>query len=203
MTMPADKMTDDSLGVARFANINDLSYVLSLSKKENHALGFIPKMAYESAVTGIKTGKRWSNVCNDKLFVIVCNGDLVGFCLASFGIPMSVAKKGKIAQICLQSDARKMLRGKRLLDEVINYGASIGTMAFSAGCADDLESNLFWQCMGWELIAQRKGISHQNTWKQTSDRTVNIYRYDPSDMLLSVRQGIHLVAQNISLKVPE
>ena len=176
-------MTDD-LGTVRQATLADLPYVISLSKKENHSLGFIPKMAYEAAITGIKTGDRWSNVCNDKLFVIECNKDLVGFCMASFGIPNAISKKGKIAQICLQTDARKLLRGRKLLDEVVEYGKTQGTLAFSAGCANDLESNLFWQAMGWINIASRFGISHKNTWKQTSKRVINIYRYDPSDFLL-------------------
>jgi hypothetical protein len=94
-----------NLGTVRFAKLEDIKYIISLSKIETKSLGFIPKMAYESAITGIKTGDRWSNVCNDKLFVIECNNDLVGFCLASFGIPNSISKKGKIAQICLQTDA--------------------------------------------------------------------------------------------------
>jgi hypothetical protein len=177
-------MSDIDLGVVRFSKIEDLNYIISLSKKENRSIGFIPKMAYESAITGIKTGDRWSNVCNDKLFVIECNGDLVGFCLASFGIPNAITKSGKIAQICLQTDARKLLRGRLLLDTVVEYGKTQGTMAFSAGCADDLESNLFWQHMGWVCIAKRNGISHKNTWKQTSKRLINIYRYDPNDFLL-------------------
>ena len=67
----------DDLGIVRQAVLADLPYVVSLSKKENHSLGFIPKMAYESAITGIKTGDRWSNVCNDKLFVIECNLSLI------------------------------------------------------------------------------------------------------------------------------
>ena len=176
----------NDLGNVKQAVLEDIPYVISLSKKENNSLGFIPKMAYEAAITGIKTGERWSNVCNDKLFVIECNGDLVGFCLASFGIPNAISKKGKIAQICLQTDARKFLRGRKLLDTVVEYGYTQGTLAFSAGCADDLESNLFWQAMGWVKIAQRYGISHKNTWKQTSQRLINIYRYDPSDFLLGL-----------------
>lgn len=179
----------DDLGSVRQAVVVDLPYVISLSKKENHSLGFIPKMAYESAITGIKTGDRWSNVCNDKLFVIECNKDLVGFCIASFGIPNSISKKGKIAQICLQTDARKFLRGRKLLDAVIEYGKTQGTFAFSAGCADDLESNLFWRAMGWIKIGSRFGISHKNTWKQTSKRVINVYRYDPSDFLLTLTKG--------------
>ena len=71
--------------LVRLAKLSDIPYVVDLSKKENHSLGFIPKMAYESAITGVKKGKRWSDVCNDKLFIVIENEDLVGFCLASFG----------------------------------------------------------------------------------------------------------------------
>lgn len=165
----------------RFANIEDLPYVVDLSKKENNCLGFIPKMAYESAITGIKKGKRWSNVCNDRLWVCCNNGDLVGFCLASFGNPRSRDRRGKIAQICLQEDARKIARGRLLLMEVIGYAESVGCKNMGCGCADDLESNFFWMAMNWSKIGSRRGISHTNTWKQTSDRLVNIYHWnDPS-----------------------
>ncbi len=170
------------LGFVRLAKVEDLKYILSLSKKETQSIGFIPKMAYESAITGIKTGKRWSDVCNDKIWVVDCNNDLVGFCLASFGRIGGVGKMGKIAQICLQIDARLMDRGRILLDTVVEYGKTVGTYRWSCGCADDLPSNLFWQCMGWINIADRLGISHKNTWKQTSKRKVNIYRLDPFDM---------------------
>jgi GNAT superfamily N-acetyltransferase len=177
-------MDAKDLGTVRFATEKDLLYVVSLSKQENFALGFIPKMAYESAITGIKKGDRWSETCNDRLFVIECNDDLVGFCLVSFGRVGSIMKMGKVAQICLQLDARLMQRGRVLLDAVIEYGKTIGTMRWSCGCADDLPSNLFWKTMGWVKIADRFGISHQNTWKQTSKRKVNIYRHDPFDMFV-------------------
>ena len=166
--------------IVREALITDIQYVVSLSKKESFSLGFIPKMAYESAITGIKKGKRWSPVCNDKLFVCTVNNDLVGFCLASFGKANSVYRKGKIAQICLQEDARKFERGRLLLSEVINWGKFLGTLSFDAGCADDLESNFFWKAMGWNKVGSRFGIGHQNTWVQTSKRKINIYTYDPN-----------------------
>jgi GNAT superfamily N-acetyltransferase len=169
--------------VIREALIEDIKYVVSLSKKESFSLGFIPKMAYESAITGIKTGKRWSPVCNDKLFICSCNDDLVGFCLASFGRKNSIYKTGKIAQICLQEDARKLERGKLLLNAVIEWGKKINTLAFNAGCADDLESNFFWRAMGWEKIGMRFGIGHKNTWVQTSKRKINIYNYDPYSLV--------------------
>jgi len=184
-----EKKTQDGidLGYSRLAKINDLKYILDLSKKETNSIGFIPKMAYESAITGIKTGDRWSNVCNDKLFVIECNKDLVGFCLASFGKGKNLPI-GKIAQICIQTDARKILRGKMLLDCVTNYGEKVYTFRWQCGCADDLESNIFWKAMNWTKISDRKGIAHTNTWKQTSKRKVNIYRYDKMDFLLPLEQ---------------
>lgn len=164
--------------------ISDIPYIVDLCKKETHSIGFIPKMAYESAITGIKTGKRWSDICKDKLWVCDCNGDLVGFVLASFGRDSFARRIGKIAQICLQTDARMMMRGRLLLDAAVEYGKGVGTFRWGCGCADDLESNLFWQCMGWTKIGERKGISHMNTWKQTSDRKVNIYRFDLMDLFI-------------------
>ena len=176
---------DKDLGEVRFAKLTDIPYIVDLSKKESVSLGFIPKIAYESAITGKKTGKRWSDVCNDKLFVCECNGDLVGFCLASFGRINMINKQGKIAQICLQEDARMLQRGRIILDAVIEYGYSVFTLGWSCGCADDLPSNLFWKSMGWMKVATRMGISHKNTWKQTSKRKVNIYKFDPQDMFLN------------------
>jgi len=173
------------LGTVRFATLNDVPYVVDLSKKEAFSLGFIPKMAYTSAITGIKTGKRWSPVCNDKMWVCDCNGDLVGFVLASFGRINAKERVGKIAQICLQSDARKLERGKLLLNSVLEYGKTLGVHSFSCGCASDLESNLFWSAMGWDKIGERLGISHTNTWKQTSDRVVNLYKSKPLIILPS------------------
>lgn len=175
----------ENFGNIRLAKLNDISYIIDLSKKESMSIGFIPKMAYESAITGIKKGDRWSDVCNDKLFVIECNDQLVGFCLASFGRIGGIGKLGKIAQICLQTDARLIQRGRLLLDTVIEYGKSVGTFRWSCGCADDLPSNLFWQSMGWIKLTERFGISHKNTWKQTSKRKINIYRLDPFDIFLN------------------
>jgi len=169
------------MDIIRFAELADVPYIVDLSKRESSSLGFIPKMAYTAAITGIKTGKRWSNICNDRMWVCVNNGDLLGFCLASFGNPNSKDRRGKIAQICLQNDARKLTRGKLLLCEVVGYAAGIGCHNMGCGCADDLESNIFWKAMDWGKVGQRKGISHTNTWRQTSDRIVNIYHYNNPD----------------------
>ena len=163
----------------RSAEIKDIPYIVSLANKESMCLGFIPKPAYEAAITGIKTGKRWSTTCNDKLFVCEENNDLVGFVMFSFG------KVSKVNQICIQSDARLIERGKALLNAGIAHANLRGIEDFACGCADDLASNFFWLQMGWVKAGERLGISHKNTWKQSSKRKINLYRYQTNSLFVN------------------
>ena len=155
--------------IIREAKLSDIIYITGLANKEGHAVGFVPKPAYEAAITGIKLGKRWSPTCNDRLWLAEDSGDPVGFLLASFG------KVVKVTQVCIQEDARKIERGKLLIGALENYANNIGKFSFGCGCADDLESNLFWDAMGWQFVSQRKGIHYET--KKYSDRVVNLYRY--------------------------
>jgi hypothetical protein len=178
----------------RKATLDDIPYIVSLANKESMCLGFIPKMAYAAAVTGVKTGKRWSLTCNDQLFVCEENGDLVGFVMFSYGNP------SKVNQICLQADARLIARGKALLSAGVSHGNLRGIDDFACGCADDLPSNLFWRQMGWVKVGERNGISHQNTWKESSKRKVNIYRY-MTNSLFTNDFGLILPKENCTLVV--
>lgn len=178
----------------RKAKLEDINYIVNLSKKENLSLGFIPKTAYEAAITGFKGGKRWSNTCNDKLFVCVENQDLVGFVLFSYG------KYSKVNQICIQEDARLIQRGQALLSAGIAHGNLNGIEDFACGCADDLPSNFFWKQMGWVKVGERQGISHKNTWKETSKRKINIYRY-MTNSLFTNDFGLILPKQDVTLVI--
>lgn len=164
------------------ATLNDLKYIISLSKKETNSIGFIPKCAYESAITGIKESiNRWSKTCNDKIWLCFenednKNPDPVGFVMMSYG------KVAKVNQIVIQEDARKIERGRALLTEAIKHGNLRGIHDFGCGCANDLESNLFWTAMRWEKVNQRKGIHFTNTWKESSNRIINIYRFQTDSL---------------------
>ena len=159
------------------ATMTDLKYITYLANLNGRSIGFIPKVAYESAIKGSKPSKnRWSDTCNDKIFMCYENAtennpDPVGFVMMSYG------KIAKVNQICIQEDARLLERGKALLSAATDHGMKNGIYQFGCGCADDLESNLFWAAMGWDKVGQRKGIHFSNTWKESSDRIVNIYRY--------------------------
>lgn len=158
--------------IVQKASLDDLSYIISLSNKESRALGFIPKVAYESAILGKKPSvHRWSDICNDKIFLCKENNDPVGFLMMSYG------KTAKINQICIQEDARLFERGKALLKAAIAHGNSIGIFNYACGCADDLESNSFWLAMGFDFVGQRNGIYYKNTWKESSKRKINLYSF--------------------------
>lgn len=178
----------------RSATLEDVPYIVSLANKESFCLGFIPKPAYEAAITGCKTGKRWSTTCNDKIFMCVENNDLVGFVMFSYG------KVAKCNQICIQQDARLIERGRALLSAAISHGNLRGIEDFACGCADDLPSNFFWQQMGWVRVGERKGISHKNTWKETSKRQVNLYRYQ-TNSLFTTDFGLIVPKNEVTLAI--
>jgi hypothetical protein len=77
----------------------------------------------------------------------------------------------------------------------ITHGNLIGIEDFACGCADDLPSNFFWSQMGWIKVGDRKGISHKNTWKQTSKRKINIYRYQTNSLFIN-QSGLILPKEN-------
>jgi hypothetical protein len=178
----------------RLAKESDIPFIVDLANKESLSLGFIPKPAYSAAITGIKTGKRWSTTCNDKLFVAEENNDLVGFVMFSYG------KISKCNQIAIRHDARLLERGKALLSAAIAHGNLRGIEDFACGCADDLPSNFFWNQMGWVRVGQRKGISHKNTWKETSKRKVNIYRFQTNSLFIN-DFGLILPKENTTIAI--
>jgi hypothetical protein len=178
----------------RLATLDDVPYIVDLAKKESLSLGFIPKPAYTAAITAYKPGKRWSNTCNDKLFICEENDTPVGFVLFSYG------KVAKCNQIAIQSDARLLERGKALLAAAIAHGNLRGIQDFACGCADDLPSNFFWNQMGWNKFGERFGISYKNTWKQTSKRVVNLYEYK-SNSLFTTESGLIIPKQDAVIAI--
>ena len=162
----------------RPATLEDLHYVEHLSQRESFAIGFVPKPAYEAAITGQKQGKRWSLTCNDRLWVVIENNDPVGFLLASFG------DRGRVTQIAIQEDARLLERGRLLLDAFEDEAEQRGCLLTHAGCAADLPSNAFWEAMGYRLVGTRKGIHFES--KHHSQRDVNLWQKSRHQLWLPI-----------------
>jgi len=160
----------------RLATEGDMKYIESLANKEGFSIGFVPRQAYEGAITGVKAGKRWSDVCTDRLWVVEENGDDVGFLLASFG------NEASVQQIAIQEDARLLTRGKALLSAFEDESLRRGIEVMRAGCANDLPSNAFWEAMGYRAWGVRKGI-HFGT-KKRSKRDVTVWKKTHSQLWL-------------------
>lgn len=176
-----EKINDDGVNcIVQPATLEDMKYITSLANKESKAIGFIPKSAYEAAISGKKPSiHRWSDTCNDRIFMCYENGDPVGFVMMSYG------GRAKVNQIVIQSDARLIERGRRLLNAGIDHGITKGINDFGCGCADDLESNVFWQAMNWQKVGERKGIHFSNTYKESSDRKVNLYTFQTNSLFFN------------------
>jgi predicted GNAT superfamily acetyltransferase len=126
----------------------DWAYIESLRRKEGAALGFIPKEAYESVFLRKRVANRdrWKT---QRLLVTVDNGDLTGFCYASFAAEMA-----HIIQICVQADARRWHRALLMTDEVEAEAQRSGNTGVTCRVAYDLESNFFWRGIGFMPVRQ-------------------------------------------------
>ena len=91
----------------------------------------------------------------------------------------------------LQKLQNQRARASRARQPVGRVVFAVCFVDFVCGCADDLPSNFFWQGVGWQKVSQRKGISHKNTWKETSKRKVNI-SFLFSNLLLPLDTVVHV-----------
>ena len=134
--------------ICRPAKPEDVPYIDSLRKKEGAALGFIPIGAYQSVTTKMPVDgrRRWEY---SKLIVTEDNGDLTGFCYATFW-----DDNAHIFQIVVQEDARRWQRAMLMIDVVESHARHLQKSSISCRVAFDLESNFFWRAIGYEAVRQ-------------------------------------------------
>jgi GNAT superfamily N-acetyltransferase len=136
---------DDLL--VRNAHVNDLLFIDKLQKENSNAVGFIQRTIWDRYVFG---GER-------NFFVLICekNTDLVGYALITPG--KSPNDYVKIQQIAVREDARRLDYGSALIHVIGDFCLSYGRMGARLRCRVDLQSNAFWQALGFTLV---------NVWKK-------------------------------------
>jgi hypothetical protein len=129
--------------ILRPGKTEDWNYIDSLRKRESHSLGFIPKNSYLSVLSKVSDGvrKRYEYT---KINVVEDNGDLTGFCYASFHEIVA-----RIQQIVVQEDARRWYRASMLENAVRQEAINNKCVGITCRVAFDLESNFFWRAMGY------------------------------------------------------
>jgi hypothetical protein len=134
--------------IVRQGKTEDWDYINSLRKIEASALGFIPKASYLSVLSEIPDGvrKRWEYA---KINVVEDNGDLTGFCYATYFRDIA-----RIYQIVVQQDARRWYRATLLENAVREEAKKQKCCGIACRVAFDLESNFFWRAIGYIPMKQ-------------------------------------------------
>lgn len=144
----------------RAATLDDLRFIDSLRKVEGDALGFIPLQRYEQIVGGQR---------DETLLIVEENDDRAGFLYATHGGALT-----RIVQIGVCNDARRLAHGQALIGEMMQEAIARAKFAVKARVAHDLESNKFWQAMGFGIVGEATG-TFLNRWQSPKKRPLHIY----------------------------
>src|SRR3990167_139509 len=115
--------------VVRNATYKDSLFIDKLQKENSYAVGFIQKTVWDKYVFG---GER-----NFVVFICEKNGDRVGYILLTPG--RTAGSYGKIQQIAIQEDARRLDYGTALISAVRKFCKEIGRSGVTLRCRKDLE----------------------------------------------------------------
>jgi len=151
----------------RTSTIKDILLIDKLQKENSYAVGFIQKTIWEKYVFG---GER-----NFVVFICEANNDAVGYVLITPG--MGVYRYGKIQQIAVRNDARRLYYGTALLDVCRQFCEKFDRKGFTLRCRQDLESNSFWKSLGFtNYDVWEKGKINHVGFKASDD--INLWKID-------------------------
>ena len=153
--------------IVRTSSILDWSLVDKLQKENSFAVGFIQDTIWEKYVWG---GER-------NFVVLICekNDDPVGYILITPG--HGAMTYAKIQQIVVRSDARRLDYGTALLTVARDFCETFSLRGFTLRCRTDLESNYFWQALGFiQYGTWQKGKINHVGMKASND--INLWRID-------------------------
>jgi N-acetylglutamate synthase-like GNAT family acetyltransferase len=151
----------------RNSTVKDILLIDKLQKENSFAVGFIQKTIWDKYVFG---GER-------NFVVLICeaNNDAVGYVLITPG--RGAYKYGKIQQIAVRNDARRLYYGTALLDVCRQFCEKFHRVGFTLRCRQDLESNNFWKSLGFENYAVwEKGKINHVGFKASDD--INLWKIE-------------------------
>ena len=151
--------TDGTITV-RTATVKDMLFIDKLQKENSYAVGFIQKTIWDDYVFG---GLR-----NFVVFIAEINNDHVGYVLITPGKKMG--SYGKIQQIAIREDARRMYYGNALINACRQFCNYWGITGFTLRCRADLDANKFWKNIGFEQYGTwEKGKVNHVGFKASND----------------------------------
>jgi len=161
--------------VVRNATQLDIAFIDKLQKENANAVGFIQRTIWDRYVFG---GER-----NFVVFICEKNADTVGYVLLTPG--RKAYSYAKIQQIAVRDDARRLDYGSALIHVVRDFCKSFQRKGVTLRCRVDLESNKFWQALGFEQYGTwLKGQQNHVGFKASDD--INLWKIDLNDNLLEL-----------------
>lgn len=159
-------LTSDTLRLELTINLSEtersaaLLFCYSASKLDANSIGWLPKAAYNNRHE------------RGELLTLFNNSDLVGFVLMSRPSPYGELR---CLQIWVRRDARMLIHGRALIDELERIGHERHCWLLRLWCAEDLAANLFWEALGFDKRGWRQGPAkvsrRHNLWVRRINRS--------------------------------
>jgi GNAT superfamily N-acetyltransferase len=161
--------------IVRNAVEKDMLLIDKLQKENSFAVGFIQKSIWEKYVFG---GER-----NFTTLICEANNDAVGYVLITPG--KAAYTYAKIQQIAVRNDARRLQYGTALIDVCKQFCEQFQRTGFTLRCRADLESNYFWQSLGFRKYGTwEKGKINHVGFKASND--INLYMIELNKNILQL-----------------
>ena len=145
----------------------DIAFIEKLQKENAHAVGFIQRTIWDDYVFG---GGR-----NFVVFICEKNADMVGYVLLTPGKGANTYTR--IQQIAVREDARRLDYGSALIAVVRDFCETFNRIGARLRCRQDLESNKFWQALGFQKYGVwEKGKVNHVGFKASND--INLWEID-------------------------
>ena len=124
----------------RLATTSDLKYIDHLQKKNAEDLAFYPLSGLEKEIE------------RHRITLAIVNGSSAGYLY--YGVPRESLK---IHQACIEYDLRGQWYGAGLVSNLENMCKMKGCMSIRLRCASSLDSNGFWEKMGYKCTSVQPG----------------------------------------------
>jgi GNAT superfamily N-acetyltransferase len=111
------------------------------TQRDAHSIGWLPWAAFDDAAA------------KGRIITLHNNDDLVGFLVWS----VNALREVRCVQVWVRADARLILHGRALVEELERIAAENGCWIMRLWCGEDLAANLFWGALGFTKRNWRRG----------------------------------------------
>lgn len=138
--------TDNAI---RRATLDDIPYIEHLTNRFSRELGFIPRVAIENRIAGVRGGYVGLATENDDPAGFLHTGSLARL-------------ECRIFQAAIQYDAQRRHLGQALVSNFLAEARASGVKLVTLRCLSDLDANAFWESMGFRRVCTEPVSGNKN-----------------------------------------